>query len=379
MWYNFELNFGYSLMTIFKLPDLGEGLAEAEIVEWLIKPGDHVKTDQHLVSVETAKAVVDIPSPFHGVIKKIYGKPGDAIPVGNPLIEFESEEQETSTTVAGKLEIGNTLVAETAQVLKPQQTKATPAVRALAKQLNVDLSQITGTGHQNAISREDILQASQTQSAAPKKEEGVLHGMRRTMAKVMSQSQAQVVPVTIYDDANISAWPAKTDITVRVIRAIVTACKAEPTLNAWFKDNTMQLHEHVNLGLAIDTADGLFVPVLPKIDESLNSPEKIREQVNYYKDAIEKRSITPAQMQGATFTLSNFGIFAGRYASPVVVPPQVAILAIARIRDAVLAIHGEAKIQRVMPLSLTFDHRAATGGEATRFFAVLIKDLEQPQ
>lgn len=360
-------------MTIFKLPDLGEGLAEAEIVEWLIKPGDHVKTDQHLVSVETAKAVVDIPAPFHGVIKKIYGKPGDAIPVGNPLIEFESDEEETSTTVAGKLEIGNAIVAETAQVLKPQQIKATPAIRALAKQLNVDLSTLTGTGVNNTITRNDVLQA---QTTAPQKEAGALHGMRRTMAKVMAQAQAQVVPVSVFDDANISAWPEKTDITARVIRAIVVACKAEPTLNAWFKDNTLQQHEHVNLGLAIDTPEGLFVPVLSKVDELAYSPEKIRAQVNTFKEAVEKRTLTPAQMQGATITLSNFGIFAGRYASPVVVPPQVAILATAKTREVVLAVNGEVKIQKVMPLSLTFDHRAATGGEATRFMAAVIKDLE---
>ncbi|MFI4954679.1 MAG: biotin/lipoyl-containing protein, partial [Gammaproteobacteria bacterium] len=180
-------------MTIFKLPDLGEGLAEAEIVEWLVKPGDHVQTDQHLVSVETAKAVVEIPAPFHGIIKKLYGNRGDAIPVGNPLIEFESDEQETSTTVAGKLEIGNTLVAETAQVLKATQATATPAIRALAKQLNVDLTSISGTGFKNAITQADVMQAAKqtntntSQPATSPESGGIsLHGMRRTMAKVMA-------------------------------------------------------------------------------------------------------------------------------------------------------------------------------------------------
>lgn len=363
-------------MTIFKLPDLGEGLAEAEIVEWLVKPGEHVKTDQHLVSVETAKAIVEIPAPFHGVIKKLHGKPGETIPVGNALIEFESDAEETSTTVAGKLEIGDTIVAETAKIRSSLTSHATPAIRALAKQLNVDLSTVQGTGIKNKITRADVMQAAQQKTADRGNEGTALHGMRRTMAKVMAQAQAQIVPVTIYDDANVSAWQAKTDITMRVVRAIVTACKAEPTLNAWFKQDTLQLHSHVSLGLAIDTPEGLFVPVLQHIDEMIHSPAQVREQIDYYKHAITQRSVTPAEMQGATFTLSNFGIFAGRYANPVIVPPQVAILATAKIRDAVLAMNGEIKIQRVLPLSLTFDHRAATGGEATRFFAALIKDLE---
>ena len=208
-------------MTIFKLPDLGEGLAEAEIVEWLVKPGDAVKEDQHLVSVETAKAVVDIPSPFHGVIKKLHGKPGDAIPVGNALIEFESEES-ASTTVAGKLEIGDSVIAETAQVAKSTSTiKATPAIRSLAKQLRIDLATLTGTGYHGAITREDVMHASQALQASTAHVNKTLHGTRRAMAHVMSQAHAQVVPVTIYDDAIINGWRAGSDITVRTIRAVV--------------------------------------------------------------------------------------------------------------------------------------------------------------
>ena len=304
-------------MTIFKLPDLGEGLAEAEIVEWLVKPGDHVREDQHLVSVETAKAVVDIPSPFHGVIKKLHGNPGDMIPVGNALIEFMSDEAEASTTVAGKLEIGEATVEETARILKPEasaaQVKATPAIRAMAKQLNVDLTKISGTGPQNAITREDVQKASVPQASKS------LHGARRAMAKVMTEAHAQIVPVTIYDDANINAWAPGTDITVRTIRALVKACQAEPALNAWFKNNEHQLHPHLNLGLAMDTTDGLFVPVLSEVDTLFATPQKIREQVNHYKKVVEERTVKPSELQGATFTLSNFGMFAGRYANPIIV------------------------------------------------------------
>lgn len=361
-------------MTIFKLPDLGEGLVEAEIVEWLVKPGDQVHEDQHLVSVETAKAVVDIPSPFHGVIKKIYGKRGEMIEVGKALIEFESNEANTSTTVAGKLEIGDSIIQETARVIAPTEIKATPAIRALAKQHQVDLQHIQGTGYEGAITRADVLQAAAATSPQHKPSQST----RRAMAKVMSQAQAQVVPVTIYDDANIDAWPAGTDITVRTIRAIVIASRAEPTLNAWFKNEELQTLAHVNLGLAMDTTDGLFVPVMQAVDTLMTAPEKVREQINYIKHAVEQRTITPAELQGASFTLSNFGMFAGRYANPIIVPPQVAILATGKIREDVLAINGEIKIQRIMPLSLTFDHRAATGGEATRFLRQVMADLALP-
>lgn len=366
-------------MTIFKLPDLGEGLAEAEVVEWLVKPGDHVKLDQPLVSVETAKAVVDIPSPFAGVIKKLYGNPGEIVPVGNPLIEFVTEQSSDSVTVAGKLEIGHNVVAETARVAKSSPSIATPAIRALAKQLQVNLENITGSGYQGTITREDVMNAAKQTPASTKAKpnEKTLQGTRRVMAQVMSKAHAQVVPVSIYDDANISNWPAKTDITARIIRAIARACQAEPTVNSGFDGQHQQMNAHVNLGLAIDTADGLFVPVLKSIDEIADDPKKVRAQIDYFKKAVNERTITPAEMQNATITLSNVGMFAARYATAIIVPPQVAILATGKIRDAVLPIDGEPKVQRIIPLSITADHRAITGGEVTRFLAKIIEDLEK--
>lgn len=366
-------------MTIFKLPDLGEGLAEAEIVEWLVKKGDHVHADQHLVSVETAKAVVEIPSPFSGVIKKLYGKPGETVAVGKPLIEFEKEnDTKTSSTVAGKLDIGETVVIETAhipKILNGNNTKATPAIRALAKQLQVDLNSVTGSGLQGIITKEDIINTSASNTPTDK----LLHGTRRSMAQAMALSHAQVVPVTVFDDAVISHWHHPVDITMRTIRAIVKACQVEPMLNSWFKNGELQLHSHVNLGLAMDSEDGLFVPVLHKVDTQLSEGKKIRERIAYLKQAVQNRSITPAEMQGATFTLSNFGVFAGKYATPIVTPPQAAILAIGKIRKIVLPVENEAKVQRILPLSLTFDHRAVTGGEATRFLGALMADLALPE
>jgi len=366
-------------MKLFFLPDLGEGLSEAEIHEWYIQEGDEVELDQPIVAMETAKAIVDVPSPFAGKIAKCFGKPGDIIKTHAPLIGFEAND---AGTVVGNLSSSGLILTEPEGSMTPladlkQKIKALPAVRSLAKQLNVDLAQIVGTGKEGIITNQDVLQAAKQSSFSMTSQAETLQGIRRTMAQTMGKSHAEVVPVSIFDDADIHAWPEKTDITLRVIRAISKACQAEPALNAWFdgKDLLRTLHATINLGLAMDTDEGLFVPVIQNI-ASLTSLE-LRQQIDAYKLQLQTRSIKPTDLKGATFVLSNFGVFAGRYASPIVVPPTVAILAIGRVRDAVVAYQGQPAVHRTLPISLTFDHRAATGGEATRFMGILLEDLQQ--
>lgn len=370
-------------MKIFYLPDLGEGLAEAEIHEWYIQEGDEVKVDQPMVAMETAKAIVDVPAPFAGKVSKCFGKPGDIVNTNAPLIGFI----ETDTgTVVGKLAdevlvIGQSSPSTISQVTQPvnNKIKALPAARHLAKQLKVDINQIKGTGNNNTITLDDVLAASKQEKAETVwQQQEALHGVRRTMAQVMTKAHNEVVPVSIYDDANIHHWSANTDITVRTIRAIIKACQTEPALNVWFDGKNLQrhIHESINIGLAMDTEDGLFVPVIKNV-QNLSATE-IRETIEHYKLQVKNRRIQPESLQDATFVLSNFGVFAGRYASPIVVPPTIAILATGRIRDELVAWQGQAVTHRILPLSLTFDHRAATGGEATRFLAALLTDLQQP-
>lgn len=367
-------------MKIFNLPDLGEGLPEAEIHEWYVQEGDEVKVDQPMVAMETAKAIVDVPSPFAGKIAKCYGKPGELIKTGSPLVSYETED---TGTVVGNLETSDIVLTEPVPLATPLQNhtikpKALPVVRNLAKQLNVDIDKLQGTGKSGMITSEDVLKAANY--IAAKQTEAVqgeqLYGVRRAMAAAMTQSHAEVVPVTIFEDADIHAWQLGTDITVRVIRAVVKACQAEPALNAWFNGKTQQrlLHSQVDLGIAMDTADGLFVPVV-KNAGALSSTE-LRQQIDSYKKQVQSRNIAPSAMLNPTIVLSNFGIFAGRYANPIVVPPTVAILATGKIRDDVVAYNGQALVHRIIPLSLTFDHRAITGGEATRFMMALLQDLQ---
>jgi 2-oxoisovalerate dehydrogenase E2 component (dihydrolipoyl transacylase) len=369
-------------MNYFKLPDLGEGLQEAEIVEWHVAVGDEVEQDQPLASVETAKAIVDLPSPQDGKIARLYGKAGDIVHVGDPLVEFEAEGAAGTDagTVVGELETGDAVIAERPIAASHPSTagfKATPAVRALAARLNVDLVLVKPTGRDNTITADDVQRVAKLIKEAG--DMVPLKGARRTMALTMSQANSEMVPVTICDDADIDSWKAGEDITIRLIRAIVVSCKAEPSLNAWYDHHAVAriLHKNIDLGIAVDTDQGLFVPVLRNV--SNRDAADLRKGLEAIKEAVRDRSIPPQEMRGHTITLSNFGTFAGRYANPVVVPPTVAILGAGKIRDQFVVVEGRPEAHKILPLSLTFDHRAVTGGEAARFLGTMLTDLELPE
>ncbi len=368
-------------MSFFNLPDLGEGLHEIEIIKWHISVNDPVEQDQVLASVETAKAIVEIQSPQTGTIRQLFGVPGDTIQVGEPFVEFTNEGDNHSEpdqgSVVGKIEVGDIVVAETPlAVTHPNAmgSKATPAVRAMARTLNVDLALVKPSGKNNAVTAGDVQRVANLIREAG--EMIPLKGARRTMAIAMSQANSEVVPVTICDDADIQGWRETEDTTTRLIRAIAQSCKAEPALNAWFDNHAIAriLHDKVDLGIAVDSEHGLFVPVLRNVEK--RDVKDLRRGLKAIKEAVRGRSIPVESMRGYTITLSNFGMFAGRYADPIVIPPSVAIVGAGKIRNEVVAANGQFESHATLPLSLTFDHRAATGGEAARFMAALIADLE---
>jgi pyruvate dehydrogenase E2 component (dihydrolipoamide acetyltransferase) len=453
----------------FYLPDLGEGLPDATVVEWHVKEGDTVKLDAPLVSMETAKAVVDVPSPFSGKVTKLHGAAGDIIETGAALADVEIDpnakqradaeatghhhgpkksvgspapdnankvvasddggeidangkpDREDEGTVVGAMVSGNAVHTE--QVSSAGGVKAVPAVRALAKKLKIDLSRVRPTGADGVVTMKDVKDAAANGSAAlgaaPARSAAARHlapelpeptaapqrsavslagkpvrtgppsqavmgqpeqlkGVRRNMARVMADAHAQVVPTTIVDDADLHAWIGKQDITARLVRAIVAACKAVPALNAWFdgKNLTRTLHPQVDIGIAVDTDDGLFVPALRNAD--MLDAAGVRGAIKRLRTQVEDRSIPASELSGYTISLSNFGMFAGRYASPVVVPPTVAIVGAGKLSHDVVAVIGGIEVHRRMPLSLTFDHRAATGGEAARFLKAMMDDLAAP-
>jgi 2-oxoisovalerate dehydrogenase E2 component (dihydrolipoyl transacylase) len=459
-----------SEIKTFFLPDLGEGLPDAEIVEWHVQEGDVVMLDAALVSMETAKAVVDVPSPFSGRVVKLHGKAGSVIDTGGALVEVELDpalpqrRDAESTghahvpvhaaakpvaseavpvkaaatpvaaatapttaaaaartdegTVVGAMQSSNEVRSE---IITAGGIKAMPAVRALAKKMGVDLSRVRGTGPDGSISLLDVKSApvgsapvgatsvaiapasapptpispnrappALLPAAIPRPvrtappdvsmpgQPEPLRGVRRNMARIMAAAHASVVPTTLTDDADIHAWLPGADITARLVRSIVVAAKTVPALNAWFdmENSTRTLHTRVDIGIAVDTDDGLFVPVLRNAD--MLDAAGVRASVNRLRDQVMDRSIAGDELKGSTISLSNFGMFAGRYATPVIVPPSVAIIAAGKGRHQVVPVMGGIETHRIVPLSLTFDHRAATGGEAARFLKAMLDDLALP-
>ena len=365
-------------MNIFHLPDLGEGLPDAEIVEWHVNIGDNIKINQALVSVETAKAIIDIPSPFSGKVSHLYGRVNELIKTGDPLVEFEGEKHD-SGTVVGEMTNNDALIDE--QKSKQQNpsfnAKASPAVRALAHRMQVDLAMVTPSGHDGLIQSDDIRRVAKILADVGPMEP--LRGVRRAMARNMSQAHLQVAPATVVDDADISLIQQTDDITPRLIRGLIAACQVEPALNAWFDAHATarRLLSPIHLGLAVDAPQGLFVAVLRDIQgENLDG---IKQRLEGLKQKIAQRSFAAADLRGYSITLSNYGSIAGRYAMPVVLPPTVAIIGAGKAREEAVVVDGEVVIRNMLPLSITIDHRVVTGGEATRFLHAIINDLQQAE
>jgi 2-oxoisovalerate dehydrogenase E2 component (dihydrolipoyl transacylase) len=394
-------------MTTFNLPDLGEGLPEAEIVAWHVKEGDSVTVDQPMLSVETAKAVVDVPSPYTGRIVKFHAQPGDTVETGKPLVDFEleggadahpSSPSASSTApaasspaqgmVVGHMEstdeelIDRAVTGGTRRSTR-ERVRAAPAVRMLAKRLGVQLTACRASGRHGLVTVDDVLAvaniATKGRATSPTvpglTDADRLRGPRKAMSTSMSLSRDEIAMCTIFDDADIEGWTERRDFTVRLIRAIVAATKVEPGLNALFDPAgpSKKIMDKVHLAIAVDTPEGLIVPVIR--DVGSRSAAQLREALNDLKERTRTRTVTPDEMRDYTFTLSNFGTMAGRYATPLVVPPTVAILGAGKLQRDVVAGETGPEIHTRIPLSLTFDHRCITGGEACRFLGAVIADL----
>jgi 2-oxoisovalerate dehydrogenase E2 component (dihydrolipoyl transacylase) len=363
-------------MRQFNLPDLGEGLEEAEIVAWYVNEGDHVVADQPLVSVETDKAVVEVPSPQSGRIARLFGGKGDLVKVGAPLVEFAEGVQEDTGTVVGEIDrAAPARAAPAAEPARARTPQVLPAVRALARKLDVDLNLVQATGAGGTITRADVERAARSMIDAGPAEP--LRGMRRAMAQRMATAHAEIARTTVTDEADVDDWKKGGDTTIRLVRAMAAAAKAEPSLNAWYNAQAgeRRLIGRIDIGIAVDIEGGLIVPVLRNVGE--RDAKDLRAGLDRMRADAAARSIPPEELRGATITLSNFGMIGGRFANLVVVPPQVAIVGAGRIAPRVVAHEGVPAVRRILPLSLTFDHRVVTGGEAARFLVALKADLER--
>jgi 2-oxoisovalerate dehydrogenase E2 component (dihydrolipoyl transacylase) len=337
--------------------------------------------------------VVEVPVPFSGTVTALRGAVGDIVATGAPLIDFDSGTVVGSMPTAGEEEFVESPTIGRARGNGVARNRAVPMARALAKRFGLDLASVAGSGPAGLIKLDDVLAHAQM-AAAPEPSQAAgsepsldvpagataepLRGARRAMAQSMTRSRAQIPLSTVCDDADIHAWTERGDYMLRLIRAMIGAWRAEPALNAWYDSGstTRILLKHIDLAIAVDTPGGLIVPVLRNIEDK--TPEELRAAIALQKTAAHQRRTMPEDLRDFTLMLSNFGTLAGRYGIPLVVPPAVAILGAGKVRQDAVVVDGAVVAHRRMPLSLSFDHRCITGGEACRFLAAAICDLEKP-
>ncbi len=443
----------------FLLPDLGEGLAEAELISWKVKAGDTVKESQTLAEMQTDKALVEVPSPWAGTVSEICGKPGDVIKVGAVLVRYGAagakaapapaarpgaapaagassngsgsaclssqaaagagEDQGTVVgTMSGTLTVSDRFARrapEQAAVARDGKALATPAVRRIARELGVDIQRVPGSGRNGRVTATDIEQFAGSGSAAAAPAAGgfapraaaiapgsvyidatgvtqrvPFRGVRRKIAESLDRSVRTTVHFTVVDEADVTALEAKRKEYGRVtgqklsmlpfvMAAVCKALRKHPTLNAITDDANSEIlvKGPVNIGCAVDTDNGLMVPVLR--DAHLKSPLELANEVKRLAAACKDRSIKREESLGGTFTISNVGSYGGMFATPVINYPEVAILAAGRAKERVLVKDGRFYAGLVLPLSLSCDHRVVDGAEGARFLNTVVGLLESPE
>jgi pyruvate dehydrogenase E2 component (dihydrolipoamide acetyltransferase) len=389
----------------FCLPDIGEGIAEAEIVKWLVQEGASVTEDQNLVEIETDKAIVTLPSPHAGTVTKLHGNEGDIIKVGQVLVSF-GDGIESSPPPPEKEDPGSVVgtIGEQEEFVAPSQPAkailATPAVRHRARELRVDLAKLQGSGPGGRITREDVERAVEKQAVKGTPEPDAcgavdrvpLRGLRRTIAKRMQEARQRVPDVTIWEDADITdldgvrlkqrKGAAEKGIRLTylpfVIKAALAALRAHPYLNATLDDETEQIlvKKYYNIGIAVDTSDGLMVFSIKQADQK--NILELAKEISVLAEKARTRKLDLAELKGSTFTITNYGVIGASYGTPIINYPEVGILGIGKIQDRPVVKDAQIVIRKIMPLSLAFDHRVIDGVEAARFLNVVIEHLEDP-
>jgi pyruvate dehydrogenase E2 component (dihydrolipoamide acetyltransferase) len=483
----------------FKLPDVGEGVAEGEIVSWLVSEGDSVTEDQPVAEVETDKAVVEVPAPVNGTVREIHWDAGDVVPVGDVIVTFDVEgeaaepEAGEGADAADEADGETEEAAESATEKSEGRTFAPPSVRRLARELDVDLDSVEGTGPSGRITEGDVRAAAEGESseapepsgtaqgtaepadsgtAEPKQatrrtteqaadrdrtlaapatrkvareldvdinrvpaveeregeafvtEEAVrefaeggapageaagvaaagaetvergertepYRGVRRTIGKKMAESKYNAPHVTHHDTTEIESLvdaraklkerAAEQDVKLTympfVMKAVVAALKEYPILNSELRedDEEIAIKQNYNIGIAVATDAGLMVPVVKHVDQK--SILEIAEEVNELAEKARNRSISPEEMQGGTFTITNFGAIGGEYATPIINYPETAILGLGAIDERPVAEDGEVTAKQTLPLSLSIDHRVIDGAEAAEFTNTVMEYLTDP-
>ncbi len=424
------------MATNVKLPELGEGVTEGELVKWLVKPGDSVKPDQTVAEVMTDKATVEVPSPVNGTVKDLKFKVGDVIKVESVMLTLEgaisSIETAASATMPIKTQTTSTPattsmsapLAASASYYPPvadSKTLATPSTRRLAREAGVDINQVPGTGPAGRVTRDDVMAGSAVNSATSSggleiipsgayktpgiprpgyqgpvgatEERVAIRGIRKKIAENMQMSKHIIPHFTLMDEANVTelvtlreslkeyAEQAKTKITYLpfAIKALIATCNEFSMFNASIDDAAQEIvyKKYFNIGFAADTPNGLVVPVIK------NADQKTILELSYEILDLAKRArdgkLKPDEMKGATITITNIGSVGGTYATPIINHPEVAILGMYKIQDRlVLGTNKEISTQKTMNFTITGDHRLIDGAVAAHFLKSFIRKIENP-
>jgi pyruvate dehydrogenase E2 component (dihydrolipoamide acetyltransferase) len=385
----------------FRLPDIGEGLSEAEVIEWLVDVGEMVELDQPLVRVETDKAVADIPSPKGGVllvqgasagstvevgeVLAVIGQPGEEVSEGGSAAPIVGTLQEAEETAPGAVEPG-------APAEGAGRARALPLVRKIADELGVDLDSIQATGPKGRITREDVERAAADRGAIDATlHEGTevrvrLSRLRRTIAEHMSRSWREIPHVTTFGEADAArllaarrkifeARGASVPMEALFLTAVIPALQAHPEFNASLDGEELVLKRRYAIGVAVDTPDGLVVPVVREADGL--DLVALAGEVDRLSEAARNRTITPVELAGATFTITNIGAVGGGHGTPIIPYGTTAILSFGRAREQPVARGGQVEIAPLLPLSLSYDHRVIDGALGRRFLGLVISELEK--
>jgi pyruvate dehydrogenase E2 component (dihydrolipoamide acetyltransferase) len=391
-------------MVEIKFPDVGEGITEGTLVKWLVKIGDEIKADQAIAEIETDKAIVEIPTPKAGKISKLFGKEGDILKVGSILASLALPGEEIT---AARPEIEPQEIRPAEPEIKipekpseiPSKVLATPSTRRLARELGVDISRVIGSGPGGRIIDEDIKKFTEVkpetapEALPPVAEERIpIKGIRKTIGERMVKSLFTAPHVVSMDEADITELVALREKEKKaaeekgvnltylsfIVKAATVALKQHPYLNASLdpQKNEIVLKHYYNIGIAVDTPEGLMVPVIKNTDQK--SIMEIAKETKGLAEEARTRKIKLSDLKGNTFTITNIGSIGGIFSTPIINPPDVAILGVHRIRDMPVAINGEIKIRKILPLVLSFDHRVLDGAQAARFMNTLIEHLKDP-
>ena len=375
----------------FRLPDIGEGLVDAEIVRWHVAVGDVVSADDVLVEIETAKAVVEIPSPHAGTVLWLGGDEGATIEVGGVLVVIGEAGEVAAAAPAGTVVPAAPIApaaAPRAAATSDSRPRAMPVVRRLASEHGIDLDGVAGTGPGGAIMRADVEALIPAEPITAADEERMpLSRMRRSIRDHMSRSWQEIPHVTVFADVDVTGLlAARRDaihqmtrtvpIEALVIRALIPALVEFPEFNATVDGDDLVLKRHYDIAVAVDTPEGLIVPAVMAADHL--SLDDLVDRVADLTERARKRRVTPEEAEGGTFTVSNIGALGGGHGTPIIPYGTTSIISIGRAHPAVVVRDGTMVMTTLMPVSLSYDHRVIDGGLGQRFLSRVVDNLEDP-